>query len=123
MKKHRDYARDNTKRETLLRKLQKEVGSWTNKNFPEGKPYQPLLGLIEELGELAHAHLKNEQGIRGYTSPYKTDNEKIDAIGDLVIYLADYCERNDFDLHDCVMLTWEEVKARDWIENPERGEN
>lgn len=62
---------------------------WTQKNFP---PYDgeipgndSVLGCIEELGELAHAHLKNKQGIRG--TPEEHEVAAKDAIGDLVIYL------------------------------------
>lgn len=32
--------------------LQQEVGEWSRKNFPNNQAYHPLLGIIEELGEL-----------------------------------------------------------------------
>jgi len=38
------------------------------------------MGLVEEVGELAHAHLKNEQGIRG--TPEEHVQAKVDAIGE-----------------------------------------
>lgn len=48
-----------------LTEFQNEVKAWTDKNFPDDHPHQPLLGIAEEVGELCHAHLKMEQGIRG----------------------------------------------------------
>ena len=93
-----------------LNKLQAEMYEWTKYNFPEALPYQPILGLIEELGELAHAHLKQEQKIR-----MNEDHEaqKKDAIGDIVIFLIDYCNRNGFNLENCIIETWKEVQKRD----------
>ena len=101
-----------------LRKLQAQVGEWARKNFPHGRNYHPLLGAVEEMGELAHAHLKAEQGIR-----INEDHEAAikDAIGDIVIYLADYCERNLVDFAEAVEGSWNEVKKRDWINNKETG--
>ena len=65
------------------RKLQIEVGEWSRRNFPNNKPYHPLLGIIEELGELS------------VVNDYE---ECCDAIGDTVIFMADFCARNDLDL-------------------------
>ena len=98
-----------------MNELQFEVGQWSRKNFPNNKPTYPLLGLVEEVGELAHAHLKMEQGIRGTEREHQI--AKIDAIGDIVIYLADYCERNGISLEAAVRDTWEKVKKRDWNKN------
>ena len=99
-----------------LYELQNEVGAWSRRNFPNNQPYHPLLGLQEEVGELAHAHLKAEQGIRG------TDKEhhraKIDAVGDILIYLCDYCERNCIALDTAVGMTWDKVSRRDWRKDP-----
>jgi len=91
--------------------LQSEVGEWSDKNFPDDLSYRKLLGIIEELGELAHAHLKLEQGIR-LDEPL-TDMKK-DAIGDLIIYLLDYCHKEDLWLTDCIRLAWSKVKRREW---------
>lgn len=99
--------------------LQAEIGKWSRINFPGNKNYHPLLGLTEEVGELAHAHLKMEQGIRGNFA--ELTEKKMDAVGDIVIYLIDYCERNGLNFADCVMRTWDEVKQRDWQKNKETG--
>src|SRR5260370_35804177 len=104
-----------------LKELQQEVAIWADKNFKYRERHQQLLGVIEEVGELAHAHLKNEQRIRGQEDILKTAADKIDAIGDIVIYLADYCNTNDLNLSACVDSTWSIVKQRDWIKYPTDG--
>ncbi len=38
---------------------------WIEHNFPGPDMPNSLLGVIEELGELTHAHLKSKQNIRG----------------------------------------------------------
>ena len=98
----------------MLNKLQKENKEWTAYNFPNKKPWHPLLGVVEEVGELAHAHLKSVQKIR--------QNENLtrqakDAIADIIIYLSDYCNQMDFDLEKIVTETWSQVKQRDWKKN------
>lgn len=95
--------------------LQQEVREWADRNFPEAKPHMPLLGLTEEVGELAHAHLKLEQNIR-----MEEDHlaGKFDAVGDVLVYLADYCGRNGIDMQDAIEHTWGKVKQRDWQANP-----
>lgn len=97
-------------------KLQEEQRPWVKHNFPGRKPYFPLLGLMEELGELAHAHLKAEQGIRG-TKDELTEKAK-DAIGDVIVFLADYCSANEYDLQEIIEEVWGRVKKRDWKEHP-----
>lgn len=99
-----------------FKQLQEEQREWVAHNFAGRKPYMPLLGVAEECGELCHAHLKGEQGIR-YT-PEVVLAKKKDAVGDILIYLADYCSANDIDLEECVTYTWGKVKQRDWIKNP-----
>jgi NTP pyrophosphatase (non-canonical NTP hydrolase) len=76
--------------------------------------------LAEEVGELAHAHLKHEQGIRGLTDEQYIE-QAADAVGDVVIYLASYCNSNGIDLDRCVHAAWKEVSARDWIKYPHDG--
>jgi NTP pyrophosphatase (non-canonical NTP hydrolase) len=103
-----------------LSDLMCEVSQWAEYNFPDAQPHQPLLGALEELGELAHAHLKEEQGIRGLSSEHQA--AKVDAIGDVVIYLAHYCSLNCIDFADAVEQTWRLVAQRDWQKNKLTGE-
>lgn len=102
-----------------LRKLQNEVNEWASIQFPDASPYQPLLGIAEETGELCHAHLKGEQGIRH--TPLEVYHMKQDAVADILIYLANYCGLNNIDLQDAVEKTWDEVKLRNWQANASTG--
>jgi NTP pyrophosphatase (non-canonical NTP hydrolase) len=102
-----------------LSDLQREHAAWLEHNFPDQKAHEPLLGLTEEVGELAHAHLKHEQGIRGLADQDLAYTKKMDAVGDIVIYLASYCTANNIELDKAVRLAWFEVSQRDWVEDPE----
>lgn len=104
-----------------LTDIQVEVSRWALYNFPYAKPHQPLLGAAEEIGELCHAHLKDEQGIRGTKEEHKKAKE--DAIGDVIIYLAHYCALNNTTLYQCIISAWNEVKDRDWIKYPTTGKS
>lgn len=99
--------------------LQQEVAVWAAKNFKGKLPHQPLLGVSEEVGELCHAHLKLEQGIRGNREELHA--KKVDAVGDILIYLADYCTQNHIDLDLAVTTAWNEVVKRDWEKNKGNG--
>lgn len=97
-----------------LTAFQSSVAVWSRKNFKDQPSYRPLLGIVEEVGELSHAHLKGEQGIRH--TPEEIHALKIDAVGDIIVYLADYCTRERLDLTDCVISAWKIVRKRDWTE-------
>lgn len=92
-------------------RLQYVCEVWASYNFPNKKPYQPLLGVSEEVGELCHAHLKQEQGIRNISD---FQNDKVDAVGDIIIYLADYCNQNKINMQLAVVETARKVFKRDW---------
>lgn len=104
-----------------LKQLQEEQCDWVNHNFPGREAYYPLLGALEELGELAHAHLKSLQGIRG--TPEHHHASKVDAVADTIIFLADYCTANGIDMQDALEKTWASVKMRDWKRDAINGNN
>jgi NTP pyrophosphatase (non-canonical NTP hydrolase) len=79
----------------------------------------PLLGSVEELGELAHAHIKGYQGIRH--TPEEIEDKKKDAVGDVLVYLADYCNREGVTMAECLFRAWGEVRERDWQRNHGNG--
>lgn len=107
--------------EDTLDRIQVECALWQAKNFPASreKPVHPLLGMVEELGELAHAFLKCEQGIRG--TPAEHTAAKKDAVGDMLIFLMDFCTQNGWKVSDVLNETWEGVKTRDWTKNKTDG--
>jgi NTP pyrophosphatase (non-canonical NTP hydrolase) len=92
-----------------LEQIQAEQKEWSNANFGPQSPTLPLLGVVEEVGELCHAVLKREQGIR--RDENHLENE-VDAIGDICIYLMDYCNRRGFNLMEIIDETWNEVQGR-----------
>ena len=73
---------------------------------------------MEEVGELAHAHLKKEQGIR---TNEDHEAKKIDAIGDVVFYLLDYCNKEGLDFETCINTALKEIEQRDWRKNKING--
>src|SRR4051812_14985316 len=103
-----------------LAQLQGEQASWLRHNFPAAQPWEALMGALEELGELAHAHLKGFNLIRGMTTE-ASRAKKADAVGDVVIYLASYCNTNGLDFAECVSDAWDEVCGRDWANKPLNG--
>lgn len=106
-----------------LNEFQRDVEQWEAKQpFAGGPAHHPLLGVVEELGELAHAHLKNEQGIRGFDDEQKTREAKEDAIGDLLVYLVNYCSKSGLRLGDSLERAWSVVRRRDWNKNPQNGQ-
>lgn len=102
-----------------LKRLQEEQIPWQQHNFPGRDAYFPLLGAVEELGELAHAHLKMLQGIRG--TVIELHAKKVDAVADIIIFLSDYCTANGIDLHSAVCETWAKVKTRDFKADKLKG--
>lgn len=102
-----------------LNKIQEEQGEWAARNFPGHQPYQALLGAMEEMGELAHAHLKSEQEIRGSLHYHQAKAK--DSIGDIIIFLLHYCNQMGWSMESIIAETWDVVKQRDWTKNKENG--
>lgn len=100
--------------------LQLLTESWRSRNFPgqASDASRQLAGCMEELGELAHAWLKQDQGIR---SDEDLQDKEVDAIGDLLIYLCGYCSSRGLNLRIAAHQAWKEVSERDWIKWPETG--
>ena len=59
-----------------------QVGEWSQHNFGNQLPHRPLIGIIEELLELSTAFEELRRGA------------VLDAVGDVVIYMADYFYRS-----------------------------
>lgn len=65
------------------KQLIEEHNAWTTHNFPDETHVDSITGVMEEVGELAHCHLKQKQGIRKVNWP----EDAQDAIADATIYL------------------------------------
>jgi NTP pyrophosphatase (non-canonical NTP hydrolase) len=100
-----------------MRKIQREQGPWVKHNFGNRPAWMPLVGMMEELGELAHAFLKKSQKIR----KQDYDAKMKDAIGDIVIFMSDFANSQNFDIEEIVQATWDEVSQRDWKKFPQNG--
>ena len=98
--------------ENWLDELQREAGYWCMSNFGATPIWQPALGIAEEAGELCHAVLKSAQGVRGTKAEH--DAKARDAIGDIAIFLIDFCNHYGWSLKDVIQETWDEVAKRDW---------
>ena len=71
----------------VVNRVKVEQREWSLRNFGRHPAADPAIGVVEELGELAHAVLKKRQGIRGTTEEH--DAAARDAVGDIAIYLLD----------------------------------
>lgn len=77
-------------------RLVAERNEWVAKNFPDAEPLETVLGMIEEVGELAHADLKERQNIRGTVEEHQAAAK--DAIGDFTIYLLGVLSRTGLEI-------------------------
>lgn len=69
-----------------LTSLIRERDEWVERNFGHSDgPGDSIIGVMEELGELCHAHLKSKQNIRGTQAEHEAAGK--DAVADLTIYL------------------------------------
>lgn len=106
--------------ETLsLGEYQDKMKAWAAHNFPDAEPIDPLLGIGEEYGELLHAYLKRKQGIRG--TPEEHTIAIQDALGDMTIYMLDFCNKHGFSLAACLLAAYTEIAGRDWRRFPKNG--
>lgn len=101
--------------------IQKQLEDWRNKNFGYHSHswMENYMGMVEELGELTHARLKGMQGIRGTEKGFREDEQ--DAIGDILIYLLNYCNTRGFNVGKILDQTMNEVLARNWKKFPKNG--
>lgn len=68
--------------------VQRENKPWREYNFPKSPNHQPLLGVIEEIGELSEALIA-----------VPLDMAKVkDAFGDIGVYACDLCTRLHLDI-------------------------
>lgn len=128
------------KNEMSFNDLQNQIKSWGEYNFPNKMAYMPLIGAIEEVGELeeedndskhlfelfkslskmCHAQLKIDQKVRINENHRKNI---ADGIADCIIFLTDYATQHDLKMQDLIEETWNKVKQRDWKKFPVNGLN
>jgi NTP pyrophosphatase (non-canonical NTP hydrolase) len=98
-------------------RVQTQVAKWVKANFgPELPEWHPILGVMEELGELCHSFLKQGQGIH----LEEDHREKMaDAVADIVIFLADFCQREGFLFQELMEIVLPKVLKRNWVAHRE----
>jgi NTP pyrophosphatase (non-canonical NTP hydrolase) len=90
-----------------LRVIQSLQLEWMNKNFPNSTDQDQLDKIYEEVGELARYYLRGK--IYGHSYNKKAIQ---DAIGDIIISVAGFCNRSNLDATECTAIAWEEIKNR-----------
>lgn len=76
---------DSVEYQRTMSQLIEEVGSWATRNFVN---HAPVLGILEEIGEVGHGVLKHLQGIRGFDDEKKFVSHLVDGFADAAIYLC-----------------------------------
>lgn len=107
-----------------LDEIQTEHNQWQRETFPAATAEDKLLGLVEEVGELCHAHTKGKQQNK-YT-PDQVQRMKKDAAGDIFFFLLGFCSFEGIPIEDVINDTWQEVRERKYekledVENPLRS--
>jgi NTP pyrophosphatase (non-canonical NTP hydrolase) len=92
-----------------LRQLEKEVTAWHKEKFPLATKEDLLFKLVEEVGELFEAALREKQNPN---REIEFQVKQSDALGDIVIVLAAFAGRLGYVLDLCVQCSWNEVRTR-----------
>ena len=106
----------------ILTSMQDRHYEWQTRNFGKAATAEnSFLGMVEEMGELAHAMLKHKQGIRGMADDGAALEKIIDAHCDWIIFSFGLANEMGYDLEEHLERTFEQVMKRDWVADPERG--
>lgn len=68
--------------------------------IPNSTPDTQLLKAMSELGELADATIKKDR------------DEVVDAVGDVMVCLVNYCALQDINLVSCMEVAYDQIKNR-----------
>lgn len=90
---------------------QAEIGAWSREQFGDQDSVNPLIGAQEELGEVAQITLKRRQGIR--EDEFTNQDLEIE-VADVIIYLMDFCERNNVSMAHGLEEAQRKVLGRDF---------
>ena len=104
-----------------LTQMQNQLNEWRVANFGKPNAHHQLMGIVEEVGELSHALLKWEQGIRGYDEA-KAKEEMRDSIGDIIIFAMGLCDVYGWNMNEIASQTTAHVLKRDWKANATTGQ-
>jgi NTP pyrophosphatase (non-canonical NTP hydrolase) len=82
--------------------LEADIIRWSEARriIPNSTPHAQLLKALSEMGELADATLKGQK------------EETMDAVGDVMVCLINYCALQDINLVDCMEMAYDQIKHR-----------
>ena len=82
--------------------LESDIIRWSEarKIIPNSTPSAQLLKAFSEMGELADATIKNDR------------EGAMDAVGDTLVCLINYCALQDFDIVSCLEIAYDQIKHR-----------
>ena len=82
--------------------IESDIIRWAEarKIIPNSTPDVQLLKAMSELGELADATIKKDR------------EAIIDAVGDVMVCLVNYCALQDINLIDCMEVAYDQIKNR-----------
>jgi NTP pyrophosphatase (non-canonical NTP hydrolase) len=82
--------------------LEVDIIRWSEarKIIPNSTPHAQLLKALSEMGELADATLKGQK------------EEAMDAVGDVMVCLINYCALQDINLVECMQMAYDQIKHR-----------
>jgi len=68
--------------------------------IPNSNPETQLLKAVSEMGELADATIKKDM------------EDIVDAVGDVMVCLINYCALQDINIVDCMQVAYDQIKNR-----------
>jgi len=82
--------------------IEMKIIQWSEQRriIPNSNPESQLLKAVSEMGELADATIKKDQ------------EAVIDAVGDVMVCLINYCALQDINLVDCMEVAYDQIKNR-----------
>ena len=82
--------------------IEMKIIQWSEdrKIIPNSTPEVQLLKAMSEMGELADATIKKDK------------EAIVDAVGDVMVCLVNYCALQDLNLVDCMEVAYDQIKNR-----------
>lgn len=82
--------------------IENQIIIWAQQRriIPNSNPETQLLKAMSELGELADATIKKDR------------DAIVDAVGDVMVCLVNYCALQDLNLVDCMEVAYDQIKNR-----------
>ena len=101
-------------RHSKLALIQQNLFKWQREQFGNTPLAHLALGVAEEVGELSHAILKRDQGIRGFDDKKKFEEAVADAIADTAIYSINLCSTLGIDYETVLTEVSKKILQRKW---------